>query len=125
MKMVTSSEDRILIQEIEFLGHCGVPETERNALQRFSVSVELCLDLIPAAITGNLQKSVDYEDVANFIVSIGKNQSYILLESMAEEMSSGVLKRFAVHSVKIQVKKLAPPVEVIRGFFAVEIFRKK
>jgi dihydroneopterin aldolase len=122
---VALSGDKILIENIEFLGHCGVPETERNALQRFSVSITLNLDLKPAAESGDLDRSVDYEAVANLIVFIGRGESFILLESMAEKMASGILKQFPVEGVKILLRKKVPPVEVIQGFFAVEITRTR
>ena len=119
------SGDRLLIENIEFLGHCGVPETERSALQRFSVSVTLYLDLKQAGESGNLLRSVDYEAVANLIVFIGRGESFILLESMAEKIASRILKEFPVDAVKIIMKKKIPPVEVIQGFFAVEITRPR
>jgi dihydroneopterin aldolase len=122
---VGPSFDKILIENIEFLGHCGVPEAERSALQRFSVSIELNLDLKPAGESGNLGQSVDYEAVANLIVSVGRGESFILLESMAEKMASRILKEFPVKEVKILLKKKIPPVEVIQGYFAVEITRTR
>jgi dihydroneopterin aldolase len=122
---VALSGDKIFIENIAFLGHCGVPQTERSALQGFSVSVTLNLDLKPAAESGNLERSVDYEAVANLIVFIGRGESFILLESMAEKMASGVLKQFPVEGVTILLKKKVPPVEVIQGFFGVEITRTR
>jgi dihydroneopterin aldolase len=117
------SEDKIVIDRIEFLGHCGVPDSERNALQRFSVSIELILNLRSAAKTGRLEKTVDYEAVTLLIVSVGKAKPYVLLETMAEEMASQLLKKFRIKGVRIRLNKSVPPVETIKGYFAVEIFR--
>ncbi|MBI1824274.1 MAG: dihydroneopterin aldolase [Nitrospirae bacterium] len=118
-----ASEDKILIDAIEFLGHCGVPHSERSALQRFSVSVELGLNLRPAAGSDRLEETVDYEAVSHLVVSVGKSKSFVLLETMAEEIASELLKGFKIRSVKILLKKSVPPVEAIKGFFAVEILR--
>ncbi|MHB8481871.1 MAG: dihydroneopterin aldolase [Nitrospiria bacterium] len=116
------SSDRILIDGIAFLGHCGASETERNALQRFSASIELSLDLKRPGLSGNLQDTVDYEAVSHVVLGVGR-QSFILLESMAEEMAMQILNQFPVQGVQVFLKKCVPPVSDIQGFFAVKIYR--
>ncbi len=124
MASVPHSFDKIVVEGVDFLGHCGVSETERNALQRFSASIELTLDLKQAGRSGDLQDTVDYEAVCNVVLDAGR-QPFILLESMAGEMAEKILNRFPIQGVRIVLKKCVPPVPDIRGFFAVEINRTK
>ena len=124
MASIARPVDKILVEGIDFLGHCGVSETERNALQRFSTSFELHLDLKRAGTSGRFKDTVDYEAVSKVIMAAGR-QPFILLESMAEEMASEILNQFPVQGVRILLKKCVPPVDDIRGFFGVEIYRTK
>jgi dihydroneopterin aldolase len=102
-----------------------VPETERNALQRFSVSIELDFDLKRAGESDHLHDTIDYEAVSNNVLSVGQSRSFSLLEAMAEEMAAGILSQFPVKGVTIFLKKIVPPVPAIRGYFAVKIFRAR
>ena len=115
--------DRILIREIEFLANCGVSGRERNALQKFSLDIDLFFDLEKAGKSGNLVATVDYSEVAGLVLKIGKVRPYILLEEMAEEMAGQVLKKFPVMKVRLLLVKSVPPVDAIRGGFGVEIIR--
>ncbi|MBI3605157.1 MAG: dihydroneopterin aldolase [Nitrospirae bacterium] len=117
--------DTIQIEEIDFLGHCGVSETERNALQRFSASIELDFDLKRAGESDHLQDTVDYEAVTHIVLSVGQSRSFSLLEAMAEEMAGRILSQFPVKGVMIFLKKIVPPVPAIRGYFAVKIYRAR
>ena len=119
------AEDKILIESIEFLAHCGASESERNALQRISVSIELTLDLEPASKSEKLGETVDYESVVAKIVQTGKSRHFHLLESMAGEIARELDFWPAIQSVRIRVKKMTPPVEAVRGCFGVELCRRR
>lgn len=102
-----------------------MPETERNALQRFSASIELDVDLKRAGNSDLLQDTVDYGAVSNVVLAVGQGRPFSLLEAMAEEMASRILSQFPVKGVAVFLKKSVPPVPAIRGYFAVKIYRAR
>ncbi len=117
--------DKIIIKEIDFIGHCGITEEERIAGQRLSADVELSVDITSAANSDRIQDSIDYVEVCNNIVSIGSYEKYNLLETLAEKMAREILNKYNVSEILIRLRKRSVPVEPIRGCFEVEIVRRR
>jgi len=120
---IEPSKDRILIHGIQFHGHHGVHDEERKLGQRFVVDVELGLDLSPAAGTDNLGATVDYERVHALVVEIGTQERFQLLETLAERVASGILKKFPVQQVTVRATKPSPPIPGTLSGVSVEITR--
>lgn len=117
--------DRLSIKEIEFIGHCGITEEERRVGQRISADIQITLDLSKATISDRLEDTVDYVSLCDQVVSIGRGESYHLLESLAESIAREILHGYRVSEVTVRLRKCPPPVEAIKGHFEVEITRKK
>ena len=117
--------DKLIIKEIELIGHCGITEEERTTGQRLSVDIELSTDITTAAESDLLQDSIDYVSVCNLIVSIGSEGRFNLLEALAERMAQEVLGNYNVSEILIRLRKTSVPVTPIRGCFEVEIRRKR
>ena len=116
-------KDRLIISGLEFFGHCGITVEERKTGQRFSVNLEMGCDIRRAAKTDRLDDAVDYAAVSKRLVEIGRDESFHLIETMAERMADVLLKEFGIHEVKVTLKKLHPPIEPIMKHAAVEIYR--
>ena len=117
--------DRIIITEIEFIGHCGITEEERRVGQRISADLQITLDLSKAAVSDRLEDTVDYVSLCDKVVSIGRGESYHLLETLAERVAREILHGFKVSEVTVRLRKCPAPVEAIKGHFEVEVTRKK
>ena len=115
--------DRIVIKGLRFHGYHGVSESERQVGQKYEIDVELTCDLSTAGVTDELAHTIDYEQVVNLIVEIGAERSFQLIEVLAETVASAVLERFPVHEVRIDVKKLSPPIEHQLTYAGVKIRR--
>ena len=115
--------DRIVLQGIEFYGYHGVREEERHLGQRFSVDVDLALDLRPAGNTDALSATVDYAAACRLVEEIGTGEPVRLLEVLAERIARALLERFPATGVRVLVRKLAPPIPGRVGSVAVEITR--
>jgi dihydroneopterin aldolase len=115
--------DRILLQGIEFYAYHGVRDEERRLGQRFSVDVDLVLDLRPAGNADVLSASVDYATVCRAVEEIGTGEPVRLLEALAERIARTLLERFPAASTRVLVRKLAPPIPGRVGSVAVEITR--
>ncbi|HZK19007.1 MAG TPA: dihydroneopterin aldolase, partial [Clostridia bacterium] len=57
---VMTVKDRIFLQGLQFFGYHGVLPEERELGQRFTVDLEMAMDLAEAGRTDNLDDTVNY-----------------------------------------------------------------
>jgi 7,8-dihydroneopterin aldolase/epimerase/oxygenase len=103
--------DRIVLQNMAFMGRHGWYEHEQRTPQRFEVDLELSLDLAPAAQDDELDRTVDYGRVFETVREIVEARSFKLLEKLADTIATEVLRGFGlVDRVVVRVRK--PDVEL-------------
>ena len=117
--------DRLIIERLEFQGHCGTTAAERRHAQPIGVDLELEYPLVAAAETDNLERAVDYARVAERIIEVGGTQECCLLETLAERLSAMVFAEFPVARISLWVRKLVPPVTSVRGSVGVRLDRTR
>lgn len=116
--------DKLILKGIRFHGHHGVPEAERQVGGHYEIDATLgCSTLANPGRTDALADTIDYSEVVTRIIEIGTQQSFQLIEALAEKIAAVILEQFAVNEVHLIVKKLHPPIEQPIDYFAVEIFR--
>jgi dihydroneopterin aldolase len=120
-----SSADRIRLIDVQFRGHCGCTEAERELGQRLSLDVELELPLEESAAADDLSCTIDYVKVTDTVVQTGCRLRPALLETLAERLAQVVIEQFHPQRVTIRLRKVSPPVEAIAGAFEVEITRPR
>ena len=115
--------DKLILKGIRFHGHHGVPEAERQVGGHYEIDATLSCNLANSGYTDTLTDTIDYSEIVTRIVEIGTQQSFRLIEALAEKIATVILAQFAVQEVHLIVKKLHPPIEQPINYFAVEIFR--
>ena len=115
--------DNIILKGIRFHGHHGVPEAERQVGGHYEIDATLGCELANPGTTDDLADTIDYGEVVCRIIEVGTQQSFQLIEALAEEIATVILAQFAVNRVHLTVKKLHPPIDQPIDYFAVEIFR--
>ena len=100
----------IFIQGLEVYGHHGVAPEEKVLGQRLYFDVRLTLDECRAAVTDNVEDTVDYTEVMDLITDIVTTGSMSLLERLAQRVAEDILRKFPVDEVWVQVIKPNPPV---------------
>lgn len=101
--------DSIRITDLEFFFRVGVPDEERAKPQRLLINLEMQYDLQLAGDTDDLKNTIDYFAVVQRILGLGKGREWKLIEALAEEIATIVLKEFSTDSVVIEVKKFIIP----------------
>ena len=117
--------DRIVLRNMRFMGRHGYYEHELSTPQPFEVDVELVLNLQPAGVDDDLEKTVDYGRVYAIARQIVESTSYRLLEAIAEAISHEILSEFEVTEVGVRVRKPAVQLGGALDHAAVEIWRRR
>jgi dihydroneopterin aldolase len=117
--------DRIVLSNMRFQGRHGYDDHELTTPQPFHVDVELLLNLQPAGIDDDLDKSVDYARVYEATRQIVESTSYRLLEALAEALSHEILAEFPVTEVGIRIRKPEVALGGPLDHAAVEIWRRR
>jgi dihydroneopterin aldolase len=117
--------DRIVLRNMRFNGRHGYYEHELTNPQPFEVDVELVLNLQPAGVDDDLEKTVDYGRVYAIARQIVESTSYRLLEAIAEAISHEILAEFDVTEVGVRVRKPAVQLGGPLDHAAVEIWRRR
>jgi dihydroneopterin aldolase len=117
--------DRIVLRNMRFSGRHGYYEHELTTPQPFEVDIELVLNLQPAGVDDDLDKTVDYGRVYAIARQIVESTSYRLLEAIAEAISHEILAEFEVTEVGVRIRKPAVQLGGPLDHAAVEIWRRR
>lgn len=115
--------DKIIAKGLKFQGFHGVLKVEKQTKQPFIIDLEIFKDLYKAGISDSLDYTVSYAEVYSVVKRIVENESYNLLETLAENIAAAILLQFPVRGIKIRVSKPQAPISGEFDYFAVEILR--
>jgi dihydroneopterin aldolase len=105
--------DTIFVEAIEFYGYHGASDEEQVVGHRYAVDVALEVDTRRAGGSDCLADTVNYATVARRVVEIGTGERCRLIEALAERLADAILREFGVGAVRVRVRKLHPPMNVI------------
>ncbi len=115
--------DTIAIKDLLLRCIIGVNDVERHEKQDVLVNIVIWSDLSEAAVTDDLEKTVNYRQVTKEIISLVENSRFFLIETLAEKIAQTCLKHERIHKVKITVEK--PGALRFARSVGVEIVRRK
>ena len=118
--------DRILLTGLVFEGRHGYGDEERATPQPVEVDVALTLDLAAAGTSDDLELSVDYSAVARQVGQVIQDQSFRLIETIAEAIAHDLLAAHPrIDEVEVRVHKPQIRLGDEAGRAAVEIHRRR
>lgn len=97
--------DSIAVRGITAHAHHGVYDWEREQGQTFRVDAVLELDTAPAAAADDLEKTVDYADLARQLHAVLTGEPVALLETLAQRLADVCLAAPLVVAVQISLHK--------------------
>jgi dihydroneopterin aldolase len=97
--------DRIALRGLRARGHHGVYAFERERGQMFSVDAVLELDTVPAATSDDLERTVNYAELAQQLYAVLAGEPVALLETLAQRLADVCLANPLVDAVDITVHK--------------------
>jgi 7,8-dihydroneopterin aldolase/epimerase/oxygenase len=100
---------RISIVDLEVFYCVGVTDEERAKPQRLLLTVDMSLDFSSASISDRIEKTIDYQEVANRLLKFGDGRSWKVLEKLVANLGDMILATFKPQSVLVEAKKFSIP----------------
>jgi len=116
--------DTIEASGIRAFGRHGVLPEEQARAQPFEVDLRLEVDLTAAAASDRLEDTVDYGPLTVAVARIVEDESYRLVERLADRIAGLCLGLRGVRAVEVSVRKLRPPVPVQVASVGVTLHRR-
>ena len=123
-----SSEDRISLIGMRFLGRHGVLLEERLEPQPFEVDVILHADLAVASASDALTDTADYARLFERVREIVEGESFRLIEALAVAIASTTLATTdpaVVDAVEVRVRKPQAPLPGVFGHVEAALIRRR
>jgi FolB domain-containing protein len=100
---------KITVADLEVFYCVGVTDEERAKPQRLLVSVDMSYDISSAAISDRIEKTINYNALAQDLLKFGEGRSWKLLEKLVSNIADRVLAEYRPHAVLVEVKKFPIP----------------
>jgi dihydroneopterin aldolase len=116
--------DKITLKNMKFYSYHGVLDFEKKDGQYFFIDAEIYFDTSKAGVSDNLEDTVDYSKVFEEIRRITEENSFDLIEKLANEIANSILRNFAqIKSTIIRVRKPDAPIKGSFDYMEVEVKR--
>ena len=101
--------DQILISRLELSTRIGATDVERNQPQRVLASIVLETTRGFNQLGDRLSLTVDYDAVAQAVKTLATAGERTLIETLADEIATLLLGRFAITAVEVELRKFFLP----------------
>jgi dihydroneopterin aldolase len=102
--------DRITVRDLRVETRVGVTDEERARPQPVVVDIDIDADLSAAGASDELADTVDYDKVVTEVASLLRNSKSRLLEHLAQQIATEIMRLQGVQAVTVEVSKESPPV---------------
>ncbi len=117
--------DRLAVRGLTVHGHHGVFDHERRDGQEFVIDLVLNLDTRAAALSDDLQDTVDYGSLVDEVRSAVESDPVDLIETLAQRIADICLSRMQVQVVEVTVHKPHAPIQATFHDVALTIYRSR
>ena len=116
--------DKISIEKLVVYGNHGVYAEENTLGQKFVVSIVMYTNTRKAGITDDLDCSINYGEVSQYIKCYFENNTFKLIEKVAEKLAEKLLLKYSLlEKVDVKIEKPWAPIAVPVDTGSVEISR--
>ncbi len=118
--------DRIFLTGLTIHAHHGVMDHEESVGQRFTIDLDLEIDLAAAGRSDKLADTVSYSAIVETVMSAFTQKSYRLVEAAAARVADAVLESFPrIAAARVTVHKPHAPIAAIFTDVGVSILRTR
>jgi 7,8-dihydroneopterin aldolase/epimerase/oxygenase len=122
--MKWESVDKVCINNMEFFAYHGVNAQEKTLGQTFQVDIEVSTSLKEAALSDDLEASIDYSTLFAITKEEVLGNNYDLIETIAEKISIRVLKLHGAYATTIRIRKPNAPIDGLFDHVEIQINRE-
>ena len=97
--------DEIHIEQLEISTRIGVPEEERAAPQRLTVSISFWPYYEQRDMADKIDNTVNYSIVAEETKNFVRDQSTNLIETLADRLATHLMKTFRIRKITLELRK--------------------
>ena len=103
--MRVSAEQQIHIEQLKVFARVGVPQTERARRQRLVLNITLWPARDLRDLQDRIAQTVDYSVLCREAKDFLSRQSPKLLETLANDLASHLLRKFPVQKISVEIRK--------------------
>jgi len=100
---------KITIVDLEVQYCVGVTDEERAKPQRLLLTVDMNLDFSSASVSDRIERTINYQAVADDLLQFGEGRSWKLLEKLVANIADRVLTDYKPEAVMVEAKKFSIP----------------
>ena len=97
--------DIVYINDLKIDTVIGIFDWEREVRQTISLDLEMGTDISKAAATDDIQYALDYKSVSKRLIEFIEESEFLLVETMAEQVSEIVQREFHVPWLRLRIGK--------------------
>ncbi len=114
--------DTLKVRELKVFAHHGVFYEENIDGQNFYVNLDACFDMTAAGATDDLDKTVNYSTLCDFICEWMNENTYSLIEAVAYNLGRVIMKNYSViRKLTLEIRKPEAPINHEFGSVSAEI----
>lgn len=118
--------DEIRIEQLRVYAHHGYFADEKWNGQYFEISVVLKLALQNAGVSDAISNTVDYAAVCEFIAAKMTEQTFDLIETVAEFLADSLMDQYeTVQEASVEVRKPDAPISLEISYVSVKVTRRR
>jgi len=87
----------------------GVTDQERAEPQRLLVTVDMNVDFSSASVSDRIEKTINYQEIADDLLKYGQGRSWKLLEKLVANIADSIMARYKPLALLVEVKKFSIP----------------
>lgn len=97
--------DTIFISGLKADTIIGIYDWEKNTRQTILLDLEMATDISKAAASDDIEDTLNYKSISKRLVDFIENSKFELVEKLAEEISTLLIKEFGVQELKLTLHK--------------------
>ena len=97
--------DIVYIRELEVETVIGIYDWEREIRQVVNLDLEMGTDIRQAANSEDIENTLNYKSVSDRLIQFIEQSEFLLVETMAEQISDIVLQEFSVNWLRLRLGK--------------------
>ena len=97
--------DIVYIRDLRIDTIIGIYDWEREVKQTVSLDIEMATDIRQATATDDIKYALNYKEVSKRLIAYVENRNALLVETLAEEITTLVREEFNVPWLRLRLSK--------------------